>query len=312
MKISALTFALCLAVSPACLAHQETSGGETAGAPTQSTAQPQRIRIGGNVQAAKLIHQPLPVYPQIAKTAHIEGTVVIHAIIAKDGTVKEAQYVSGPPLLLRSAMDAVKQWVYEPTTLQGQPVEVDTTISVVFTLGSSPKDTGTTNIDPAFRSDVLHMLEITHAQEKAQTGMRAMFDGMRASLTTAMPATPNRDKIVTAYEEKFISLVEKPEFTEGIVAVYAKYFTDEDIKALIEFYQTPAGQHASDHLGDVMADSVKFGEQLATENLERIFAELCAEYPELKGEAKFCPASDEKSSRLILPTPRQPQVIAAR
>ena len=60
------------------------------------------------------------------------GTVVLHAIIAKDGTVKEMQYVSGPPLLTKVAMDAVRQWTYKPTTIQGQPVEVDTTIDVAF------------------------------------------------------------------------------------------------------------------------------------------------------------------------------------
>jgi periplasmic protein TonB len=93
------------------------------------------VRVGGNVQAAKLIHQPLPIYPQIAKTAHIQGTIVLHAIIAEDGSVQEVQYMSGPPLLMRAAMDAVKQWRYQPTTLNGEAVKVDTTISVVFTLG---------------------------------------------------------------------------------------------------------------------------------------------------------------------------------
>jgi len=77
----------------------------------------------------------MPVYPPIAKTAHISGTVVLHAVIAKDGSVEDLQYVSGPPLLMKSAMDAVKQWRYQPTQLNGDPVEVDTTISVVFTLG---------------------------------------------------------------------------------------------------------------------------------------------------------------------------------
>jgi protein TonB len=77
----------------------------------------------------------MPVYPPIAKTAHISGTVMLHAVIAKDGSVEDLQYVSGPPLLMKAAMDAVKQWRYQPTQLNGEPVEVDTTISVVFTLG---------------------------------------------------------------------------------------------------------------------------------------------------------------------------------
>jgi periplasmic protein TonB len=98
--------------------------------PTQT-----RIRVGGNVQGAKLLHQVQPIYPQIAKTAHVSGTVLLHAIIAKDGSIQELQYVSGPPLLMRAAMDAVHEWRYQPTMLNGEPVEVDTTIQVVFTLG---------------------------------------------------------------------------------------------------------------------------------------------------------------------------------
>jgi protein TonB len=87
------------------------------------------------VAAANLIRQVQPVYPAIAKTAHISGTVVLHAVISKDGTIQELTYISGPPLLMKNAMDAVRQWRYKPTLLNGEPVDVDTTISVVFTLG---------------------------------------------------------------------------------------------------------------------------------------------------------------------------------
>jgi protein TonB len=110
-------------------------GGVGSNMPPPPKATPARIRVGGNVQAAKMVRQIMPVYPPIAKTAHISGTVVLHAVIAKDGSVEDLQYVSGPPLLMKSAMDAVKQWRYQPTQLNGDPVEVDTTISVVFTLG---------------------------------------------------------------------------------------------------------------------------------------------------------------------------------
>jgi protein TonB len=94
------------------------------------------LRVGGNVIAANLLRQVQPVYPPIAKTAHISGTVVLHAIISKDGTIEQLEYISGPPLLMKNAMDAVRQWRYRPTMLNGEPVEVDTTVSVVFTLGS--------------------------------------------------------------------------------------------------------------------------------------------------------------------------------
>jgi len=110
-------------------------GGVGSALPPPPKATPSRIRVGGNVQSASLIRQVTPLYPPIAKTAHISGTVVLHAVIAKDGTIEELTYVSGPQLLMKNAMDAVKQWRYRPTLLNGEPVEVDTTISVVFTLG---------------------------------------------------------------------------------------------------------------------------------------------------------------------------------
>jgi protein TonB len=110
-------------------------GSGPAGPPPPKPAGPSRIRVGGNVEAASLINKVTPIYPPIAKTAHVSGTVVLHAIISKEGTIQELQYVSGPPLLMKSAMDAVKEWRYKPTMLNGDPVEVDTTIDVVFTLG---------------------------------------------------------------------------------------------------------------------------------------------------------------------------------
>jgi protein TonB len=110
-------------------------GGVGSGPPPPPKPTASRIRVGGNVQAAKMLRQIQPVYPQIAKTAHVQGTVMLHAVIAKDGSVQELTYVSGPPLLMKSAMDAVRQWRYQPTLLNGEPVEVDTTISVIFTLG---------------------------------------------------------------------------------------------------------------------------------------------------------------------------------
>lgn len=95
---------------------------------------PQRIRVGGNVQSAKLRRQPKPGYPPLARQARIQGSVRFTAVIAKDGTIQNLQLISGHPLLVQSAQDAVKQWAYEPTLLNGEPVEVITQIDVNFTL----------------------------------------------------------------------------------------------------------------------------------------------------------------------------------
>jgi TonB family protein len=95
---------------------------------------PSTIRVGANVQQSKLISQPHPVYPPEAKLAGIQGVVKFNATIAKDGTMQHLEVVSGHPLLVQAAMEAVKQWVYEPTLLNGQPVEIQTQIEVNFTL----------------------------------------------------------------------------------------------------------------------------------------------------------------------------------
>lgn len=95
---------------------------------------PQRIRVGGNVQAANLVRKVTPVYPPLAKQARIQGTVRFTAIIGKDGTIQNLQLVTGHPLLVAAAQEAVRQWVYKPTLLNGEPVEVVTQIDVNFTL----------------------------------------------------------------------------------------------------------------------------------------------------------------------------------
>ncbi len=93
------------------------------------------VPVGGKVQSAKLIKHPAPTYPAIAKSAHIQGKVVLQAIIGKDGAIENLRVVSAAsPLLVASAMDAVKQWVYQPTLLNREPVEVITEITVIFAL----------------------------------------------------------------------------------------------------------------------------------------------------------------------------------
>jgi TonB family protein len=89
------------------------------------------------VTAAHLIHKVSPEYPKKARKKHVEGTVRLHAIIAKDGTVTMLEVISGDPLLVDAALKAVRQWRYSPTLLDGRPVEVDTTIDVNFALNKT-------------------------------------------------------------------------------------------------------------------------------------------------------------------------------
>ena len=109
------------------------AAADRVGRPAVPTA-PQRMTVTSTIEAAKLISRVQPIYPPLAIQARIQGNVVLHAIIGKEGAVRELQVLSGHPLLVNSALDAVRQWRYSPTLLNGQAVEVETTITVTFFL----------------------------------------------------------------------------------------------------------------------------------------------------------------------------------
>ena len=112
-------------------------GAETGAAPP---AAPTRIaRIAGGVMAGQILTKVPPVYPDEAKAKHIDGTVVMRAVIGRDGNIANLTVISGPEELRSSAVDAVSQWTYRPYLLNGQPTEVDTTITVNYSFGSSSK-----------------------------------------------------------------------------------------------------------------------------------------------------------------------------
>ena len=101
--------------------------------PVQSPTVP--VPVGGDVMAARLIYQVKPIYPALGRQVRVQGTVRLRAIIDKDGSITNLTVLSGHPLLIPAAIEAVKQWRYQPTKLNGVPVEVETTVDVNFILG---------------------------------------------------------------------------------------------------------------------------------------------------------------------------------
>jgi len=97
-------------------------------------ATPQRVRVSTGVATGLLIKKVTPNYPQLAKQARIQGTVVLQAEISKDGTIQNLQLISGHPMLAPAAIEAVRQWRYKPYLLNGEPVAVETTVQVNFSL----------------------------------------------------------------------------------------------------------------------------------------------------------------------------------
>ena len=95
---------------------------------------PSRVRVSQGVVSGLAISQPKPLYPQMARMARVQGAVVLQAVISKSGAIENLRVVSGHPMLQQSALDAVRQWRYRPYLLNGEPVEVETQITVNFNL----------------------------------------------------------------------------------------------------------------------------------------------------------------------------------
>lgn len=336
VRLCLMFFALgILGVTSAAAQEAPGSTGETDHpAPPQSSAElTTRIRVGGNVISANIAHMVSPVYPPIAKTAHISGTVILHCIIGTDGTMKAVSYVSGPPLLMKAAMDAAHQWTYKPTLLNGRAVEVDTTVSVVFTLGDDPsvdpqhQDTSPSTspspgseaaagpasssstaaaaaIDPKLRADIQHLLNLTHLQEKQEEAMRQILGSMRPELRATLPVTPNREKILDTYTDRLVGLMQSEDFRNRLAVLYAQYLTDDDVKAAITFYETAAGQHYLESSIKLVPEIMMAGQHMAKDAVPAILHDLCKEYPELNGDQKFCGSTDPtRKSQLLSANP---------
>jgi protein TonB len=103
-------------------------------APVVRPAVNTRLRVSSGTEEGLIIEKRMPVYPAIAKATGVSGTVTLTAIISKTGTIENLRVTGGPAMLRQAALDAVSTWRYRPYLLDGQPVEVETTVSVIFTL----------------------------------------------------------------------------------------------------------------------------------------------------------------------------------
>ena len=109
---------------------------EKDGAPPETTSPevPQRVRVSQGVTRGFIIRRVQPEYPKKARRKHVQGSVVLRAVIGTDGNIKDLNVVTGDKLLVPPAVKAVRQWKYKPYTLKGKPVEVETQITVIFSL----------------------------------------------------------------------------------------------------------------------------------------------------------------------------------
>jgi protein TonB len=112
-----------------------SSANSTVPPPPKPPKSNKLLRVGGQVQAPRLIRKVQPQYPPLAKQTRTQGAVVIDCVVDKQGNVTQVKLVSGHPLLVEAALQAVRQWKYQPTLLNGEPVAVEMIVTVTFTLG---------------------------------------------------------------------------------------------------------------------------------------------------------------------------------
>jgi TonB family protein len=306
---AALLIATASAISAPGATAQVLPGMKNGELPGESAMHPSQITINGNIMAAKVLSIILPAYPKSLQDAHVAGSVILSAVIAKDGSVKQLKPLSGPAQLQPLAMQAVEQWRYQPTVLEGTPLEVSTTITIDFTPGKPPRyeqqgaamPLTAEAIDPQLRADILRLIDATHLKETMRDYGKQMMDVMRPSIEDSLPETANRKKILREVETKMQAALESQAATDEIIMIYAKYLTDDDVKGAAAFYESPAGQRFNSVSTQLEDDLSQSGEQFAMENLGVILKGLCASHPELRGKADFCQQDSHEHSAFQRP-----------
>jgi len=257
-----------------------------------------RIRIGGNVQQAKIISQSRPVYPELAKNARIQGTVKLQAILGTDGRVMELSVLSGHPLLVQAALDAVRQWQYQPTRLNGKPVEVVTAVDVVFTLASdsstapmaSPSEADRTDremkaalaaLDPASAADLRRLMELIYSPGRVKQQSNTEFEQMKPTLSLLLPEGARTPEVSQRFYEKFMASIAAMPRVEPYMVIYSRYFTPEEVRGLIAFYDSPLGQKQLETTSPILRESLAFFTAYLQRAIPQILEELRAEFPAL-------------------------------
>ena len=205
-----------------------------------------------------------PKYSNEATNRYIEGQVVLHAVIDADGGVKQLTVVSGPPELTQAALDAVRQWHYKKTLLNGQAVEVDTTIAVDFPPRKAPQTVddlpgmppateraavhekeaeALAAVDPETVADIRRLMELNGAKNVAAQVFNSFSGPMKDMLIERLPQIENRQQIVDRFVQLMEDRVSSDDLVDLVIPIYAKHFTHDEVKSMIVFFDSPAGRH---------------------------------------------------------------------
>jgi hypothetical protein len=272
--------------------------------PQENSAKPMRMRVAADVPRAT--SQNPPVYPRTAIDQHVEGNVVLHLILGVDGAVKEVSAMSGPALLVPSAIAAGKEWRYQPIRLKNiGPVEQDTTVTLTYVLGPPP--TVTVNkqelsafspeestlrreqrprfpsVDPEAAADIRRLIEVTGMRNVATAFFGSHLFGIRAQLFKDLPASVDREKVANRFQEELQKRIASGKVLDAVIPIYAKHFTHEEIKSFLEFYESPVGKRYAQEAPSLMWEVNDVAAPYWMDTvLPEIFRQMSDEYPELR------------------------------
>jgi TonB family protein len=249
---------------------------QTAGEPPAQVvaAPPKKVMVSSGVAQRNRIGGDMPVYPAIAKAAHVEGTVVLQATIAKEGTIENLRVISGPAMLQQAAIDAVHTWTYKPYLLNGEPVEVETQVNVVFSLDHSGSATAPAGNGEASEQaspaspEVQELMDLTGMAALQRQMVQQMMPTLRQAMPPYMP-----DDVFEDFQNRILG----GDMQALIVKAYQNHVSTEDAAEMIAFYKTPAGHRSIQMMPMLMQELQAAGAKLGQDTMEKVLEQHSSE-----------------------------------
>jgi TonB family protein len=291
--------------------------------PVHLQASPQRVQVERPVSQGLLITKVDPVYPPIARQARIQGTVLLRAVISKEGSIEELTLVSGHPMLVQAAIDAVKQWKYKPYLLNSEPVEVDTEIQVNFTLSPTepPPPVNAAPAAPLVGAVGLSENEAAQAAAASRSGSGGqesnigLGTGARGRLRGSLDILSDTQGVDFG---PFLSLAMQ-RVRDNWYHLIPESATRKKGKLAIEFAISKDGQISSMKLvassGDVYLDRPAWGSITASNPFPALPPEFGGQYLALRFRFYYNPdksdaARDAQTSGVVGPSPKPEEGVS--
>jgi hypothetical protein len=197
-------------------------------------------------------------------------------MIGTDGRVQHAEIVTGNPALVQSALDSINKWRYCPAVLNSSPVEIFTTVDLEYRLTQQVVVRGPP-IDPILRADIGKLLDMTDAEEQEARKLMGMI---RGRLFRSIGDEIERKKWIDLYEQKLIKNFKTDQYRDWLIEVYARNLSNDDVRALIAFCETPSGRRVFEKMPQISASREDLRQRVPAQRLPKLTQQVCGENAE--------------------------------